>query len=476
MCLVQRRHLATARARVAEIERDHPARRRPDRARRGRHHGARPRAGDPAAAARRRHRGVAPRRGLRPRGRHEARARGQRRRHRRVLDLCRSLPAAEPAAVRQHLLRQRPLRGRVHRGRARRGPGLPQPLRDDQVRGRAAGPQGDGRRPARDHLPARGSSSATPPPARPRSTTAPTSSPSFLRRQPPVARRPGGRRRRRGQGLPGAARLRGRRDGRALGPRPLTGADVRPHRPEPAHGPRAGRHVRRPPRQAGRLGRLPLRPRAPSRLRARHGTAAGIPAEALDYFASPHDVPTRTRPTALAGPGWPARRSRSTPTRLLDFMSPTPRSTPARWSEPPDVDEQNQDPMPHARDTAARRQRQPHRLRARLRRAASRSSTASFRVVRDRHRRRRRRRRGAGPQVGRRRRRHRRHRHPRGARRRAVRRRPRGRREGDGGRDARPGHRRPRAARRPAGVGDPPRAGRDAGLLHQRPHAWCSVA
>ena len=73
----------------------------------------------------------------------------------RVLDLCRSLPRLRPPALRQHLLRQRPLRGRVHRGRPRRGPALPQPLRVDQVRGRAAGPQGDGRRPAGDHLPPR---------------------------------------------------------------------------------------------------------------------------------------------------------------------------------------------------------------------------------------------------------------------------------------------------------------------------------
>ena len=66
-----------------------------------------------------------------------------------------SLAAAGAAAPRQHLLRQRPVRRGVPRGRPRGRPALPQPLRVDEVRSRAAGPRGDGQGSAGDDLPAR---------------------------------------------------------------------------------------------------------------------------------------------------------------------------------------------------------------------------------------------------------------------------------------------------------------------------------
>jgi hypothetical protein len=77
--------------------------------------------------------------------------------------------------------------------------------------------------------------------------------------------------------------------------------------------------------------------------------------------------------------------------------------------------------------------------------------------------------RGPGPEVGGRCGCPRRHRDPGGAGHRALRRRPRRRREGQEGHADGPGHRRPGPQRRAAGVVDPPREHRDAGLLHQRP-------
>ena len=51
----------------------------------------------------------------------------------------------------------------------------------------------------------------------------------------------------------------------------------------------------------------------------------GLPAEALDYFASPTTYSTaNTVGGPRRAPAWSARRSRATPDRLLDFMTEHP--------------------------------------------------------------------------------------------------------------------------------------------------------
>ena len=189
VCLVQPQHLATARERIAELEREHPHLldrvelvtgdiTAPDLGL-DRHRPRRPRG---------RHRGLAPRRRLRPRRPARGRPPGQRRR-----DGPRPRPLPDPAApdapaVRQHLLRQRPVRRGVRRGRPRRGPALPQPLRVDEVRGRAAGPRRRWPTGCRPRSTGPASSSATPRTGETQKFDGPYFIAGFLRRQPGPSR------------------------------------------------------------------------------------------------------------------------------------------------------------------------------------------------------------------------------------------------------------------------------------------------
>ena len=218
VCLVQDRHLGEARERLAGIEADEPHVAGRVRLVRGRRHGPRPR---PDHRRRARCSRTSPRCGTSPPS--TTSTVGEELAHRvnvvgtdRVLDLCRGLAAPRAAPPRQHLLRQRALRGRVRRGRARRRPGVPQPLRVDQVRRRDAGAQGDGRRPARDDLPARDRGGRLP--HRRDAEVRRPLLPGHLPAPPaPRRRRPRRRRPRQGALLPGPARLRHRRDGPAVG-------------------------------------------------------------------------------------------------------------------------------------------------------------------------------------------------------------------------------------------------------------------
>ena len=177
---------------------------------------------------------------------------------------------------------------------------------------------------------------------------------------------PGARRPRRGQGLPGAARLRGRRDGRALGARPLAGPDLRADRPPPAHRPRAGRRPS-PTTSAS----------AWSGCRCRCGPVhllvgsvpgmerlMGLPAESLDYFASPTTYATTQTTTDLEGTGrdLPAVRVVRRPTARLHARPPRGRRPRHGLSPPgPAEEEKPRDPHPdhHARRHPAGRERQP---------------------------------------------------------------------------------------------------------------------
>ena len=77
--------------------------------------------------------------------------------------------------------------GTLPRGRPRGRPDLPQPLRVHQARVRAAGAQGDGRRPPGHHLPPGRRRGRLIAPGRPRSTTVPTSSRRSCAASCPVA-------------------------------------------------------------------------------------------------------------------------------------------------------------------------------------------------------------------------------------------------------------------------------------------------
>ena len=74
----------------------------------------------------------------------------------------------------------------VPRGRPRARPGVPQPLRVDQARGRGAGAPGDGRRPARDRSTGPASWSATRRTGETQKYDGPYFLATFLRRQPPL--------------------------------------------------------------------------------------------------------------------------------------------------------------------------------------------------------------------------------------------------------------------------------------------------
>ena len=242
----------------------------------------------------------------------------------RVLDLCRALPAPAAAPPRQHLLRQRSLRRRVRRGRPR-----PRASRSATTTSRPSTrpscwsarrwPTGCPRRST-----ARASWSATPRPGRPRSTTARTSSP----RSCGVSRPSRSCRRSATRTWSGSAWCRAtssstrwtccrcwtRRVGRTYA---LTD-------PEPADRPRGRRHLRPAPGQAGGLGAAAARPDPRGRRPAARAWSGllGLPAEALDYFASPTTYSTTQHDDATwRAPGvtLPAlRRVRRPAARLHD--------------------------------------------------------------------------------------------------------------------------------------------------------------
>ena len=248
-----------------------------------------------------------------------------------VLDFCREQPAPAPPAVRQHLLRQRPLRGRVRRGRPRGGPGVPQPLRGDQVRGRADRAQGDGRRHPGHHLP----------PGHRRRRLADRRHPEVRRpllprhlpRAPGLARRGAGRGGCRPRaGLPRAARLRGGRDGRAVGARRLRRAHLRPRRPRPPDRAR-GRHDLRPaPQHQGRVDAVAAGSGARHRrARPRHGAAARPARGGSRLLRLTHhlrDGEHDARPHGIR-PGLPAV-PRAMPGSCSTSCRPTPSTTPTR--------------------------------------------------------------------------------------------------------------------------------------------------
>ena len=477
-----------ARARAGRRARGHhPHTARPGRARRGRHH----RAGlglEPGRARppRRRHRGVAPRGRLRPRRR-------DRRSARRVnvdgtATRARLLPPAGPALRRLHYVSTCYVSGRydgrVHRGRPRRGPELPQPLRGDEVRGRAAGPQGDGRRAAGHRLPPRHRRRRLDDRRRRRSTTAPTSSrPSCAGSRSSRSCRP--------SATPtacGSAWCRATSWSRRWTcSRCWTDSVGRTYAltdPDAADGPRARRHLRPAPGQAGGLGAAAARA-DPGRLSTTCPAWSGCSAcRPRPSTTSPRRRRTRRAQHARRprrAPAWSARPSRPTPAACSTSWPTTRRSTRRPWSERPEGraparDEHRRRGSMARQAPARRRQRQPHGPRAGLRRGRDLPRPRLPDRAR-RHRRRRRRRRGAGPPVGRA-----------GCDAIAV----------TGVREARvaglydgeleadrpdqeaaaggPGDRRHRAARRPAGVGDPARPDRDAGLSSTTRAPWSSAA
>ena len=384
---------------------------------------------------------------------------------------------AAPAAVRQHLLRQRPLRRRVRRGRPRRGPGASatttsRPSSRPSCSSARRWPTACPRRST-----ARASWSATRAPARPRSTTAPTSSRPSCVASPGSPLVPAVGDRDAVQGVPGAARLRDRRDGRAVGARRArsgrTYALTDPHPPTVRE---LVDDLRRPPRQARGLGAAAAAAR-PALLVGSvpgHGAAARA-CRPRRWTTSPRrrrtPRPTPSPTSQGTGVQLPAVRVVRRPAARLharaprdrlrgDGLSPTGtrgRAPPVTRPRPTPDDTRSSSTSASPAPTATTTSRSP-------------SWTATFRIVRVGHRRRRRRAASAGRATGRPRRRDRRHRHPRGPRRGLY--------DGDleaveqvmRGRRRRAGHRRPRPARRAAGVGDPARADRDAGLLQQRPH------
>ena len=164
-------------------------------------------------------------------------------------------------------------------------------------------------------------------PGRRRSTTAPTSWPHSCAGKVSMAVVPAGRRRRRRAGLPGAARLRRRRDGPA---RPRWTALSAAPTPSPIPNPPTVRElvddVRRAPRQARGLGAVAAGP-----ARALVGAVPGmerllgLPAEALDYFASPTTYSTAKTTATWQGTGVSCPPFTSYAGRLLDFMTDPPR-------------------------------------------------------------------------------------------------------------------------------------------------------
>ena len=314
-----------------------------------------------------RRRGVAPRRGLRPRRPPRSPAGSTSTAPRTCWTFCQVRPGLRRLQYVSTCYVSGRYDGRVRRGRPRRGSGVPQPLRVDEVRGRAAGPQGDGRRPAGDRSTARASSSATRSPARRRSTTAPTSSRTFLRRQPPAAR--------------GARRRRRRRVRISLVPRDFViaamdelsvarrhgRAHLRPHRPEPADRARESSTLSPATSASGSCG-VPAAAGAHAHRRsascpAWSGCSACPPRHST---TSPRPPPTRPKNTVADSRrdrASSARRSPSYAGRLLDYMVAHPEhrlrgdGLTARPLKP-----RTRTECTMADNTATRRQRQPDRV------------------------------------------------------------------------------------------------------------------
>ena len=309
-----------------------------------------------------------------------------------------------------------------------------------------------------------GSSSGTRAPGRRRSTTAPTSSRASCSRQHRSHSSRGSGTRPR-PGLPGPPRLRRRGDGRAVRARRVGRPDLRAHRPAASDRARGRRRLRPAPGQAGRLGAAV---RWGWSVPCRHVPGVerllGLPAEALDYFASPTTYSTATRARTSTAPGRVSRASRATPTAagLHDRASRGRLQADGLTCDEATHEQGARWPGPRSR-----RRREPHGTTRDYDEQVTFLETP-FRILRigtngDVRRRRTSSRRGpsqAGAIAGT---------GPRGACHGLVRRRPRGRRQDPAADHDVPvtdGH---RAARRPAGVGDPPRPDRDAGLLQQRP-------
>ena len=405
---MQRQHLSTAQRPAGRRSRPtSPHIARPGRARR--------RATSPPPASgvdrrrarlpRGRQRGLAPGGGLRPRGRRGGRPPGQRRRHRTG---CSSSAAVPPGLERLHHVSTCYVSGRYDgeftEDDLDEGQDVPQPLRVDEVRGRDAGPQGDGRRPARDRSTGPGIVVGDSRTGATQKYDGPYFLATFLRRQPPVARRPG--RRPTPTGCASAwspATSSSTRwtscpcwTGRWAGPTPSPTPTRRPcassSTPSPATWASAWSGCRcrwALTRAAGRLGALA------------RAAARACPPRRSTTSPPPPPTPPPTRTTDLAGTGvaCPPLRGLRRPAARLHGRAPRARLrghglTPTPTSAP------RSDDM--ARQDARGRQRQPDGPRAGPRRARDLPRPA----VPDRparHRRRRRRRRRARPRVGRRR-------------------------------------------------------------------------
>ena len=227
-----------------------------------------------------------------------ARASHQRARHPARPRIPERRAAARATALRLDRVRLGHGARRLSRDRPRRGPGLQEPLRADEVRGRGGGPQ---ERACLGPSIGRGSWWGTRARERRGSSTAPTTSCASWSccLRPGVFAVPGG-----GGGTvePGARRLRHRSAGSAFGDPCEPGQDLSPHRPRSRS--LAAEITRLFARALGKrflflpvplaLAKLALRP-----LHRR----IGLPLESLDYFDDPvrHDATEATRDLGALG-------------------------------------------------------------------------------------------------------------------------------------------------------------------------------
>jgi hypothetical protein len=131
----------------------------------------------------------------------------------------------------------------------------------------------------------------------------------------------------------GPARLRDRRDGRALRAGPVPRAYLRPQRPRTAHQPPGRRAVRAPPRQAPGVAPVPRGDRAALARIPGLEWLTGLPAEFLDYFDTPTTYTTDHTVADLEGTGLTCPPFASYAGRLLDFMVAHPEIDAPRWSD-----------------------------------------------------------------------------------------------------------------------------------------------
>ena len=286
VCLVQAPPAAAGR-RLAEIEAADAARGRPGRLVVGDLTAARLGLdAPPTTDARGRHRGVAPRGGLRPRGRARSSRTGS---TSRAPTGC-SSSAAAPRLPRLQHVSTCYVSGRYDGEFREDDLDVGQDFRNHYESTKYAAEMlvrkamADGL-PATVYRPA--SWSATRAPGRPRSTTGRTSWPRSCagssRRGRPGRGRPGP-----GARLCGAARLRDRGHGPAVGAGGVGGQDLRADRPAPPDGARARRDPRPATGQARGVGAATAGARPGRRSRCRWPKRlTGLPVEALDYFASP---------------------------------------------------------------------------------------------------------------------------------------------------------------------------------------------